>query len=400
MRVFHFTEQPYPDAWSLGFDSLRITLPNKLCDPSVASDLYHRYYDEWMLADELGFDIMVNEHHSTATCLSASCNLTLGVLARLTKKAKLLALGVPLANRNDPLRVAEELSMIDVISRGRLVMGFVKGVPNEVPIANSNPVRMMDRLWEAHDFIIKAMTHQEGPFNWEGRYFQYRNVNVWPRPWQQPHPEVWITASSLRSAQPLGERGVVLATFLTGYRTRDMFQRYRDGWKIARNEPVPLDRFSYLALGAVASTEQEAMRRAEEVARYVATTGLIAEPFRNPPGYATLEDNVRLLKQTGRAPRMVPARDGRTINVAEQPSVRDLIDAGLMFAGTPDQVFRQIIDFEQAAGGFENLLLMLQGGALSHADTVDTLTLFGKEVLPRLREYKSPSAVNADSAAA
>ena len=158
MRVFNFTEQPYPDAWNLGFDSLRVNLPNKLCDPQVAADLYHRYYDEWMLADELGFDIMVNEHHSTATCLSASCNLTLGILARITKQAKLLALGVPLANRADPLRIAEELSMIDVISRGRLVMGFVKGVPFEVPVANSNPVRMMDRLWESHDFIVKAMT--------------------------------------------------------------------------------------------------------------------------------------------------------------------------------------------------------------------------------------------------
>ncbi len=392
MRVFHFTEQPYPDAWKNGLESLRVTLPNAMCDPHVAADLYQRYQDEWMLADELGFDIMVNEHHSTATCLSASCNITLAVLARITKNARLLALGVPLANRTDPLRVAEELSMIDVMSRGRLIMGFVKGVPVEVFIANSNPVRMMDRLWEAHDFIIKAMTHCDGPFNWEGCHFQYRNVNVWPRPWQQPHPEVWITASSLSSAAPLGERGVVLATFLTGYRTREMVQRYREGWQRVRSTPVPTDRVAYLALAAVASTEQEAMRRANEVARYVATTGLIAEPFRNPPGYATIDDNVRLLKQTGRAPRMVPARDGRMINVAGQPSVRDLIDAGLMFVGTPDQVYRQIVEFEQAAGGFGNLLLMLQGGALNHADTTDTLTLFGKEVLPRLRGYASPAA--------
>ncbi len=387
MRVFHFSEQPYPDAWQENTDLLRVTLPNRLCDPRVAADLYHRYEDEWMLADELGFDIMVNEHHSTATCLSASCNLTLAILGRITKRAKLLALGVPLANRTDPLRVAEELSMIDVISRGRLIMGFVKGVPVEVYIANSNPVRMMDRLWEAHDFIIKAMTDQMGPFNWEGQYFHYRNVNVWPRPWQQPHPEVWITASSLSSAGPLGERGVVLATFLTGYRTQEMFQRYRDGWAKVRSELVPLDRLAYLALGAIASTEQEAMRRAAEVARYISTTGLISEPFRNPPGYATIEDNARMLKQTARVPRLVPTRDGRMVNVMSQPSVQDLIDGGLMFAGTPDQVFKQIIDFEQAAGGFGNLLLMLQGGGLNHTATVDSLSLFGKEVLPRLKAY-------------
>jgi alkanesulfonate monooxygenase SsuD/methylene tetrahydromethanopterin reductase-like flavin-dependent oxidoreductase (luciferase family) len=391
MRVFAFTEQPYPDAWNLGYDSLRVTLPNKICDPQVASDLYHRYYDEWMLADEIGFDIMVNEHHSTATCLSASCNVTLGILARITKRAKLLALGVPLANRLDPQRVAEELSMIDVISRGRLVMGFVKGVPFEVPVANSNPVRMMDRLWEAHDFIVKAMTHRDGPFNWEGQYFQYRNVNIWPRPWQQPHPEIWITGTSPRSAGPIGARGLVLATFLTGYKTRDLFKCYHLGWKQARQTAIPTDRLAYLALGAVASNETEAYRRASEVARYVTTTGIVAEPFRNPPGYATVDDNVRALKQRGRGPRLVPTRDGRMINIAAQPSVRDLIDAGLMFAGTPDQVYRQITDFERAAGGFDNLLLMLHGGALNHADTVDTLKLFGTDVLPRLREYRTVS---------
>jgi alkanesulfonate monooxygenase SsuD/methylene tetrahydromethanopterin reductase-like flavin-dependent oxidoreductase (luciferase family) len=394
MRVFHFTEQPYPDAWKSGVDSLRVTLPNEMCDPQIAADLYHRYHDEWMLADELGFDIMVNEHHSTATCLSASCNITLAILARITKRAKLLALGVPLANRTDPLRVAEELSMIDVISRGRLIMGFVKGVPVEVFIANSNPVRMMDRLWEAHDFIIKAMTHRDGPFNWEGRYFQYRNVNVWPRPWQQPHPEVWITATSLGSAAPLGERGVVMATFLTGYRLKEMYQRYRDAWRKARGTQAPTDRFAYLALAAVASTEQEALRRAHEVARYITTTGFIAEPFRNPPGYGSVEDNAKMLKQTGRVPRLVPTRDGRMINVmGGEVAVRDLIDAGLMFAGTPDQVYQQIIDFDQKAGGIGNLLLMMQGGALNHAETVDSLSLFGKEVLPRLREHKTAALV-------
>ena len=89
------------------------------------------------------------------------------------------------------------------------------------------------------------------------------------------------------------------------------------------------------------------------------------------------------------------------INIAGQHSVRDLIDAGLMFAGTPDQVYRQIIEFEQASGGFGNLLLMLQGGALSHADTVDTFKLFGLEVLPRLREYqRATQALEHDEVAA
>jgi alkanesulfonate monooxygenase SsuD/methylene tetrahydromethanopterin reductase-like flavin-dependent oxidoreductase (luciferase family) len=169
MRVYQFTEQPYPDAWENHAGTLRVTYPSNRLDPARAADLFHRYYDEWMLADELGFDVMVNEHHQTATCMSSTVVVALSVLARMTKRARLLVLGYPLGHRTDPLRVAEELATIDVISRGRLDMGFVKGVPYEFACSNQNAVGVMDRFWEAHDFIIKAMTTHDGPFNWERR---------------------------------------------------------------------------------------------------------------------------------------------------------------------------------------------------------------------------------------
>ena len=118
------------------------------------------------------------------------------MLARATKKARLLVLGYPIGHRPDPLRVAEELSTIDVISRGRLDMGFIKGIPYEIAASNRNPTELMDRFWEAHDFIIKAMTTHDGTFNWEGEFFHYRQVNIWPRVWQEPHPPVWSTTGS------------------------------------------------------------------------------------------------------------------------------------------------------------------------------------------------------------
>jgi hypothetical protein len=76
-------------------------------------------------------------------------------------------------------------------------------------------------------------------------------------------------------------------------------------------------------------------------------------------------------------------------------SVQDLIDAVLMFCGTPDQVYRQIVDFIEYTGGLGNLLCMAQAGHLSHADTVDNLTLLAKAVMPRLKEYRQPQAVAA-----
>ena len=72
MRVYHFSEQAYFPAWNEHSGTLRVTFPNRKCDPRVAADLFHRYYDEWQLCDELGLDIMLNEHHQTATCMSSS----------------------------------------------------------------------------------------------------------------------------------------------------------------------------------------------------------------------------------------------------------------------------------------------------------------------------------------
>jgi alkanesulfonate monooxygenase SsuD/methylene tetrahydromethanopterin reductase-like flavin-dependent oxidoreductase (luciferase family) len=392
MRVYHFSEQPYPDAWDASASSLRVDLPNSLCEPARAADLFHRYYDEWLLADELGLDIMVNEHHSTATCLSASVNLTLGILARITKRARLLALGVPLANRPDPLRIAEELAMIDVISRGRLDMGFVKGVPYEVAAATSNPVRMMDRLWEAHDFILKAMTTHDKRFSWEGEYFHYRNVNIWPRPYQDPHPPVWITAMSPRSAGPVAERGHVIATFLTGLGCKVMFDNYRKTFVETYGRQPSVDRFAYLALCAVGNSTGEALKRAHEIAGYLRTTAVVSEQFSNPPGYISPQDHAKKMKRPGGGHYMVTNRAGKSVEATNAGS-EDLIDAGLLFAGTPDEVYEQIVSFTDAVGGIGNLLLMMQGGALSHTDTSNSLKLFAKDVLPRLKERAAVESV-------
>jgi alkanesulfonate monooxygenase SsuD/methylene tetrahydromethanopterin reductase-like flavin-dependent oxidoreductase (luciferase family) len=73
-------------------------------------------------------------------------------------------------------------------------------------------------------------------------------------------------------------------------------------------------------------------------------------------------------------------------------SVQDLIDAGIMFAGTPDQVYAQIVDFCEYCGGMGNLIMMGHAGPMSHEDTVDNLTMFATEVLPRLKAYGQPRA--------
>ena len=67
----------------------------------------------------------------------------------------------------------------------------------------------MRRYWEAHDLIIKAMSTTDGPFNWEGEYYHYRNVNIWPRPLQQPTPPIWMTGMSVDTGRLAAEKGHV-----------------------------------------------------------------------------------------------------------------------------------------------------------------------------------------------
>src|SRR6202000_994953 len=120
---------------------------------------------------------------------------------------------------------------------------------------------------------------------------------------------------------------------------------------------------------------------------YPRSSSIVFAPFRNPPGYLSIEDNVRMLKGEGK-PRSY-TKDGRIVEMATG-SAQDLIDAGVMFCGTPDQVYDQIADFVEYCGGMGNLLMMGHAGFLHHEDTVSNLTMFAKEVMPRLKAYKQP----------
>ena len=389
MHVWHFSELAYHPGWEELGAQLRNVVPSRVCDPKVAADLYHRYLDEWALCDQLGINIMVNEHHTTATCIDAVGTIPMAILARETKKVRLLWLGMPIGNRMDAVRMAEEYAMLDVISRGRVEMGFVKGAPFEVTPANSNPATLMERFWEAHDLILKAMTTHDGPFNWEGKHYQYRQVNVWPRPYQQPHPPVWLTVNSPESAFVGGQKGYVIGVLNSGYnRTPSIFDAYRKGAKEQGRE-TKLDRFAYMAMVGVGKTREEGYRRADQILDYSRTSRRVSAQFAFPPGYQSVPTTAMALRSpgygTGVAMRNMQLRNGKQVDVFKA-TVDEFIDAGICFAGTPDDVWRQMKEFYDHVGGFGHLLMMGQGGHITHEDTVDNLTMFSKEVLPRIAD--------------
>jgi alkanesulfonate monooxygenase SsuD/methylene tetrahydromethanopterin reductase-like flavin-dependent oxidoreductase (luciferase family) len=148
-------------------------------------------------------------------------------------------------------------------------------------------------------------------------------------------------------------------------------------------------RLAYMALIGVGDTREEGQRRADQILGYSRTSGIVAPQFMNPPGYASVAQSAQALKMSGagfRAGR-IQSRDGRNIDPRTM-TVADAIDAGLVFAGTPDDVFDQLRAFYDHVGGFGHLLMMGQGGLLDHEETVANLTLFSREVLPRIADLR------------
>ncbi len=381
MQAWHFSETAYPFLPPAeDYESIRVTLPNRLYDPKKGAELYDRFLAEWQIADEEGVNVMVNEHHQTATCVDPAAPLVLAALARLTSKARLLILGNPIANRRQPVRVAEEMALIDVLSKGRLDAGFVRGVPYEVLPANSNPVRMNERLWEALQLIIHAWISHDGPVSFEGRFFHHRNINIWPRPYQSPHPPVWVSTTSPSGSAQVGEHGFVQATFLTGYKgTPALFDCYRRGWRTAgRGDSVPVHRLAYAALVYVADNEANGRAGAEKLLWYI-TANKVPPWLRNPPGYMSVAANVQMMLGDAAGGGFGSSNIGRPVS----PEIA--VANGMMFYGTPDQVFDQIKAFYRHVGGFGHLLLMGQAGFLGHKEAVEGIRTFAREVYPRLR---------------
>ncbi len=379
MKFYHFTEMPYPHLPPFDeLESLWVSIPNRIFDPKIGADLYNRYLDEHCIADELGLDIMLNEHHASSGCIDSCAPLPAAILARQTKTARILILGNPMANRGEPVRVAEEMAMIDCISRGRLDVGFVRGVTSEINPSNSNPTLTNERLWEGIDLAMRAWTTHDGPFSYEGRFWHKRAVNVWPRPYQQPHPPVWITGSTDReNVRRVAQHGFNFATFLQPYEnTRALFDIYRQHYVDAG---VPNQGgTAFMPLIFTADSETEAHKGAEELLWY--TRSNIIEPqFRNPPGYVSVEYNVLALQ--GKF-------GGRTAAVRAR-GLDYMMEQGIVIAGTPDTVAARIRLLYDQVGGFDHLLMMQQAGHLDHKRTVRSMTMFAKEVYPQIRDLPS-----------
>jgi alkanesulfonate monooxygenase SsuD/methylene tetrahydromethanopterin reductase-like flavin-dependent oxidoreductase (luciferase family) len=377
-RTYYFTEMPYPYPPAREFAPYtRTNMPNRWVDPDAANQVYHKYFDLVRAVDELGLDLMFNEHHSTLSNLNPCMPLSMAIAARETKSCRILALGNPAANRPDPVRIAEEMAMIDVISHGRLDCGFVRGSPQEISATNATPVDMKPRLYEAIDLITKAWTEHDGPFNWEGDFFHYREVDIVPRPYQQPHPPIWVTTTTHSSAPEIAERGHTLATMFQGTeKCAKIFGAYRDTYERTHGRPAHPDKLSYSGILFVGETDEEALAEVPKIQDFM------VQSFRTPPAQFDIPGYV---DAQGRAAMLSMGEVIFRDHVGEADPV-DLVTQGISFCGSPDAVFEQLKAFFYGVGGFGNLLGMFHSSTMSYDLTRRSVQRFAEQVLPRFRE--------------
>jgi len=384
MFIGHFTEQPWQDDKTglMGNQSLDLGISNELYNPANGAKLYNRYIDEKIYAEEMGFDgLMLNEHHSTPFCMQGVTNVGASILARVTQRAKIVILGNILPIWEDPLWLAEQLAMIDMISYGRLVSGFVRGGGRESVAHNAPPHYNRERFEEAHDFIIKTWT-QPGPFRWEGKHYHYRYVNPWCRPYQRPHPQIWIPSTvsvetvewTARHRYPL----VLLATKLGP--TKDAFGLYH---KTAQEEGYTsgTQNVSYLFKVHVDETEE----LADEVGRKYLSG--VSNPFLSGNEGQVNPAIMSLPGHTSRRSKRLAASAfgplGR-LGTNRRPYDEQVSDYTII-SGTPKTVLpkiRHVLEYLRPG----SIFFWDGDGAMTHEDQMRSLRLMGEEVIPAVRE--------------
>jgi len=414
MLIGRFTERPYQDPESGYFGATGrsvqdLSISNSEYDSELGANLYNRYLDEQVATEEAGFDaIMLNEHHSTPFCMGGTVNTEAAILARITDRVKIVINGNVLPIWDDPLWLAEELATIDMISRGRLVTGWVRGTGRESIAHNAQPPFNWERFQEAHDFILKTWT-TDGPFRWEGEHYDYRYVNPWMRPYQKPHPQIMIpgvvSKNTVKWSAEHRYPYLMLSTRIEP--TKASFDYYREVARENGYEAGP-QHIGYLFKVHVEETEELAY----EVGRKFldgpgnifleGSRGTASPVLQNLPG---LTDRKNLLP-TGEVGFVAASRGHDSNQVAKDnaakekgvipaargpnaPAMQADYDTQLenytIITGTPDTVIpkiRHVLD-ELRPG---TIFFWDGDGAMTHEDSMRSLKLMGSEVLPAVRE--------------
>jgi alkanesulfonate monooxygenase SsuD/methylene tetrahydromethanopterin reductase-like flavin-dependent oxidoreductase (luciferase family) len=384
MKLLMFHLMPYreraPETLRDAHHGLQVTIPKYLFNPDLASRFYNESLDELEHAARLGFDgVCVNEHHQMAYGMMPSPNIILSSLIRRTSNLALVTLGTSAALYNPPIRVAEEFAMLDCISGGRVIAGFPVGTPMDSNYAyGMNPALLRERYYEAVELITRAWVAEE-PFSFDGRFTQLRYVSPWPRPYQSPHPPIWVPGGAsietwswtiehdyLYAALSYGGYQAAASTVAGFWDTVDRMGKPRNPYRLA-----------FLQLVCVGQNEDELEEAYGPHVEYFYNRLLhpTLPGFVDPPGYRSL-DSIR-----------AAASRGRPLSTADTGRARtwqDFVRTGAVVAGTPKQVTEEL-EHVATSLNIGHLLLLCQIGSMPHELAMENIRLTATEVIPNLR---------------
>jgi alkanesulfonate monooxygenase SsuD/methylene tetrahydromethanopterin reductase-like flavin-dependent oxidoreductase (luciferase family) len=313
--------------------------------------------------DRLGFHAYhVAEHHSTPLGMAASPSVFLSAVAQRTRRLRFgpLVYALPLYH---PLRMIEEICMLDQMSGGRLEIGFGRGsVPAELIYYGQNPDEAQQVYAEALELIIKGLTAPERTLTFQGQFFRFDTMAMELTPCQKPHPPIWYGVHAPESAERAARKGLRVVSLDPLAATRASFDAFRQAWKEAWGDaPLPL-----MGLGrfvVVAATDAAALALARRA---------------YPRWYQSFTHLHRLHGRMGAHPRP-PTFDG-------------LAEVGQGVAGSP-QTVTAFLRRELRDTGSNYCVGQFAFGDLSFAETLQSIELFAQEVMPELAARMSVSAV-------
>ena len=389
MKVSMFHLMPYrdlPEDFERKYRSVWVDPPWwELAKAEKAGEYYNWTLDELIYAAKAGLDgVCVNEHHQNAYGFMPGPNLMGSVLARATAgmNTAIVQMGSTLPTTNPPTRVAEEYAMLDCISGGRLVAGMPLGSSMDANLCYGiTPMDHRDRYYEAHDLIMKAWQARE-TFAWNGKYYQLPMVNLWPRPIQQPHPPVWIPGSGSLSTWEFAIEHDYCYCYLS-YWGSALGSRVMDGfWEYVESRGVELNpyRAGFLQLVVVSETDARAEAEYYPHIRYFYDKSLhIAPEYYAAPGYI----DYRSLANTYRKGFFRTQTEMKRKLAGWK--YKDFVDNQLVIGGSPESVRQQL---EEAVKTLRvgNVMLLLHIGSMPHELTLKNIDLFGREVLPYIRD--------------
>jgi len=332
----------------------------------VAADIYERHIEEAQLAEELGYgSYFIIEHQNSHVGQITAPSVYLCAVARHTSRLRIGAMIYQLPFYH-PMRLAEEVATLDQLSRGRVEFGIGAGVAEHEFIRWSLPFyerREMTR--EALEIIVKAWTEES--VTYEGKYWRFDEALPVPRPYQQPHPPIWVAAHSPASFEYAAKQNYHVSQNLdVDDVVAEKFELYRRRWREC-GHPGPMPRTFLMRAVHVAETDEVARAEAEEpllVSRKLGREGIA----RTRIGFKGNEDSPT-------------TRELNRVFEGMSRSYDFWIDNGLALVGSPDTVIRKLNDQHQRLG-YDVFCANHHFGPMPAEQSLKSLRLFGKEVIP------------------